>query len=135
MAANIYIVEDHPLMQRTMAEFLNRMPDFQISGVATTAQEALAQLPTTKTDLVLIDLALPDKNGIELLGLLQHVCPDLPCLMFSSYQDAIYVRQALTAGARGYLFKGEPMDLVKAIRQVLAGQRYVPEPLRSQWLS
>lgn len=132
MIANIYIVEDHPLMQQTMAEFLNRAPDLHVCGAVSTAQEALAELPTTQTDLVLIDLALPDKSGLELLRSLQHMLPNLRCLMFSSYQDAIYVHQALAAGACGYLFKGEPLELVNAIRQVLNGERYVPESFRRQ---
>jgi len=130
MTTSIYIVEDHPLMQYTMVEFLNRTPDLVVCGAVSTAQEALAQLPTTQPDLVLIDLALPDMSGLDLLRSLQDTLPNLPCLMFSSYQEATYVHQALTAGARGYLFKGEPLELVKAIRQVLNGGRYVPEPFR-----
>lgn len=132
MTTNIYIVEDHPLMQYTMVEFLNRTPDLQVCGAVTTGQEALAQLSTTQTDLVLIDLALPDQSGLDLLRSLQRTLPHLPCLMFSSYQEATYIHQALAAGARGYLFKGEPLELVKAIRQVLNGERYLPESFRQQ---
>lgn len=132
MTTNIYIVENHPLMQYTMVEFLNRTPDLQVCGAVATVQEALAQLPTTQTDLVLIDLALPDKSGLDLLRSLQRTLPNLPCLIVSSYQEASYVRQALAAGARGYLFKGDPLELVNAIRQVLNGERYLPEPFRQQ---
>lgn len=130
MAANIYIVEDHPFMQYSMVEFLNRTPDFHVCGATATAEAALAQLPTLQTDLVLIDLSLPGKSGLELLQELHATVPTLPCLMYSSYQEKTYVQQAMSAGARGYLFKGEPLELVNAMRQVLAGHAYVSQARR-----
>jgi two-component system, NarL family, invasion response regulator UvrY len=120
----IYIVEDHRFMQRAMCEFLDQLPDMTVCGAATTVQEALLQLRDLTVDLVLVDLSLPDKNGIELVRVLQQWWPPLPCLIFSSYDDVTYIQQAQAAGARGYLFKGEPPELLVAIRHVLAGNTY-----------
>lgn len=125
MQANIYIIEDHPLMQRMMCEFINRIPDLHVCGVAATAQEALAQIPALVVEVVLVDVSLPDMNGIDLVRTLQAWRPALPCLIVSSYQETIYVQQALAAGACGYLFKGDPAELAVAIRRVLKGEAYL----------
>lgn len=124
MPANIYIVEDHPLMQHMMVEFINQLPDLHVCGVGGTAKEALTHLSTRSVDLVVIDLSLPDQNGIELLKLVKQQWPTLPCLMFSSYEETAYVQQAFAAGVGGYLFKGDPDELVLAIRHVLEGKSY-----------
>ena len=131
MAANIYIIEDHPLMQRMMSEFINRMPDLQVCGIAATAQEALDQLPTTTVDLVLVDVSLPDMDGIHLVQALHAQQPTLVCLMLSGHQERSYVQRALAVGARGYLAKGNPSELVMAIHQVLKGEIYLSESLRT----
>lgn len=131
MAANIYLIEDHPLMQRMMAEFINRMPDLQMCGMAATAQEALAQLPTATVDLVLVDVSLPDMDGIHLVSELHEQQPALRCLMLSGHQEQGYVQRALAAGARGYLAKGNPLELVNAIQRVLQGEIYLSESLRA----
>lgn len=131
MVAQIYLIEDHPLMQRMMAEFINRMPDLQVCGIAATAQDALDQLPTTAVDLVLVDVSLPDMDGIHLVSELHKQQPALRCLMLSGHQEHGYVQRALAVGARGYLAKGNPLELVTAIQQVLEGEIYLSESLRA----
>ncbi len=128
----IYVVEDHPLIQRMVEEILSRSTDLTVCGSAATAAEALTQLRATMVDLVLVDISLPDMSGIELVGILQTENPGLPCLMLSGHQESKYIQQALTAGARGYLGKGNPRELTGAIRQVLQGELYLSEPVRSQ---
>lgn len=130
MAANIYIVEDHPLMQRMLREVVNRLPNLYVSGVAASAQEALEQIPPTGIDLVLVDVSLPDLNGIELVRALHAQQPALPCLMLSGHQESSYVQRALAAGARGYIAKGNPLELRDAIEHVLQGGTYLSESLR-----
>lgn len=131
MADQIYLIEDHPLMQRMMTEFINRMPDLHVCGMASTAEEALDQLPTTAVDLVLVDVSLPDMDGIHLVSELHKEQPALRCLMLSGHQERSYVQRALAVGARGYLAKGNPSELVMAIRQVMKGEIYLSETLRA----
>jgi len=118
-------------MQRMMGEFINRMPDLQVYGMVATAQEALEQIPATGVDLALIDVSLPDMDGIHLVSELLEQCPALVCLMLSGHQESSYVQRALAAGARGYLAKGNPLELVDAIRCVLNGEIYLSESLRA----
>lgn len=125
MAFKIYIIEDHPLVQRMTYEFLRRAPNLQVCGAAATAQQALVQIPALDVDLALVDVSLPDMDGIHLVSELQLQQPTLFCLMFSAHQEASYVQRALAAGARGYLAKGNPTELVAAIHQVLNGEIYL----------
>lgn len=131
MTANIYLIEDHPLMQRMISEFIKRMPDLQVCGMAATAQEALAQLPSLAADLVLVDVSLPDMDGIHLVSELLEQQPTLYCLMLSGHQEHSYVQRALAVGARGYLAKGNPLELINAIQRVLHGELYLSESLRT----
>lgn len=125
MPTNIYITEDHPLVAEMLGEFINATPGLQVCGAATTAQAALAQIPTLAVDLVLIDVSLPDMDGLTLLETLLARQPTLRCLMFSGHQERDYVARALTLGARGYVAKGNPPELITAIRTVLTGEVYL----------
>lgn len=95
MRAEIYLIEDHPLMQRMTCEFINRMADLHVCGIAATAKEALDQLLTTHVDLALVDVSLPDMDGIQLVSELQRQQPALYCLMLSGHQEESYVKRAL----------------------------------------
>jgi len=132
MQANIYLIEDHPLMQRMTSEFINRMTDLHVCGTAATAKDALDQLPTLKVDLVIVDVSLPDMNGIHLVSVLHSKQPTLRCLMLSGHQERNYVERALAAGACGYIAKGNPLELIEAIRRVLKGESYLSKTLRPQ---
>lgn len=126
MAAKIFIVEDHPFMRHMLCEFLNWLPGITVCGAAATAQHALAELATTQADLVLVDVVLPDLNGIEFVRLVQQWQAPPLCLIYSSYEELVYIQQAFEAGACGYLFKRHPLDLAAAIRRVLAHTQGAP---------
>lgn len=132
MDTNVYIVEDHPLMQRMTQELISRMTNLQVCGVAATAQEALAQLPAAEVALVLVDVSLPDMSGIDLVRQLRTQHPELRCLMLSGHQEQSYVKRALAAGACGYIAKGNPFELRDAIAQVLQGEIYLTKALSSE---
>jgi DNA-binding NarL/FixJ family response regulator len=134
MATNIFLVDDHPELLRLLRDFLNRLPDVTVCGVATSAQEALDQLPKLPVDLVLVDASLPDINGIELVKEIGVWRPKLPCLMLSGYQDVTNAREALAAGARGYIVKGHPREFVEAIRLALNDEIYLSPPIRMRLL-
>lgn len=135
MPTNIFIIEDHPIYREVLCEFLNGRPDFHICGSAGTAQEALLQLSAVNAALVLIDMTLPDMNGIELVSELQCHQPDLRCLMLSGSDRLGHVQQAFDAGAWGYIVKGGSRDLEEGIQHVVAGELYVSRQLRPVWSS
>ncbi len=119
----ILLVDDHPLMRRGQADLLNREPDFVVCGEAGTAREAMEAIAKLKPDLVLVDMALPDKDGLELIKDIQALHPGLPVLAMSMQDESLYAPRVLRAGGRGYLMKQEgPELLAGAIRTVLGGQ-------------
>ena len=119
----ILLVDDHPLMRRGQADLLGREPDLVVCGEAGTAREAMAAIAKLSPDLVLTDMALPDKNGLELIKDIQALHPGLPVLAMSMQEESLYAARVLRAGGRGYVMKAEgPERLAAAIRDVLNGQ-------------
>jgi len=119
----ILLVDDHPLMRRGQADLLSREPDFAVCGEAGTAREAMEALARLKPDLVLVDMGLPDKDGLELIKDIQALHPGLPVLAMSMQDESLYAARVLRAGGRGYVMKQEgPERLAAAIRTVLGGQ-------------
>jgi CheY-like chemotaxis protein len=95
----ILLVDDHPLMRRGQADLLNREADFAVCGEAGTAREAMEAIAKVKPDLVLVDMALPDKDGLELIKDLQALHPELPGLVMSMHDESLYAERMLRAGA------------------------------------
>ena len=127
---SILLVEDHAVFASVLVRLLSRTEDMEIVKVARTAERALQELPQQEFDLVLVDVALPEMNGISLVSLLQEQYPNLPCMMLSGHALAHYVNRALMAGARGYVLKDNSGEIVNSIRHVLRGEIYVSEELR-----
>jgi DNA-binding NarL/FixJ family response regulator len=128
----VFIVEDHPIMREALGDLIKSEPGFAVCGSAATGEEALQHLAGVAADLVLIDLALTGMNGIELVRVLRERQPDLRCLVLSGLREATYVRQALGAGARGYVLKGKPEELLEAIQEVSAGGIYLSAALQGK---
>ncbi len=120
----ILLVDDHPLMRRGQSDLLNRETDLTVCGEAGTAREAMEAIAKLKPDLVLVDMTLPDKDGLELIKDIQTLHPGLPVLAMSMQDESLYAARVLRAGGRGYVMKGEGSDahLAAAIRTVLSGQ-------------
>ena len=120
----ILLVDDHPLMRRGQADLLNREPDLEVCAEAGTALEAMEAIAKLKPDLALVDMALPDKDGLELIKDIQALHPGLPVLAMSMQDESLYAARVLRAGGRGYVMKGEGSDayLAAAVRTVLSGQ-------------
>ncbi len=122
----ILIVDDHPIFRKGIAMLLQHEADLVICGEAETAAEALGLVDKLLPDIILADISLKDVNGIELVKSLRSLRPELPVLMLSMHEESLYAERALRAGARGYLMKQSPPDLVvTAIRQVLRGDLYL----------
>ncbi len=118
----ILLVDDHPLMRRGQADLLNREPDFEVCGEAGSAREAMQAIERLKPDLVLVDMALPDKDGLELIKDIQARHPGLLVLAMSMQEESLYAARVLRAGGRGYIMKAEGPDrLAAAARTVLSG--------------
>ncbi len=116
-------MDDHPLMRRGQADLLNREPDLEVCGEAGTAREAMEAIAKLKPDLALVDMALPDKDGLELIKDIQALHPGLPVLAMSMQDESLYAARVLRAGGRGYVMKAEgPERLAEAIQTGLSGQ-------------
>jgi len=119
----ILVVDDHPMTRLGQVETLNREADLTVCGQAGTARETMDAISRLKPDVLLMDLTLPDKEGLELIKDVQALHVALPVLVCSMHDEAFYAARVLRAGARGYIMKSEgPEKLVAALRTVLSGQ-------------
>jgi DNA-binding NarL/FixJ family response regulator len=131
----LLIVDDHPMMRQGLAQLINHEPDLTACGEADTAAQALKRISADRPDLVLADISLPDRNGLELIKDIQALHPRLPVLVVSMHDEFLYAERVLRAGGRGYIMKQEGGKmLMRAIRQVLSGQIYVSEKMSAKIL-
>lgn len=131
----ILIVDDHPMMRQGLAQLINNEPDLIVLGEADNARRALDLVAARNFDLVLLDISLPDKNGLELIKDLHVMYPEVLMLVVSMHDEALYAERVLRAGARGYIMKQEGgRKLLTAIRQVLGRQIYVSEKISARIL-
>ncbi|MEA2817749.1 MAG: two-component system, NarL family, invasion response regulator UvrY [Rhodospirillaceae bacterium] len=126
----ILIVDDHAILRRGLQEILEReFRDVRIGG-AGTAEEALTQLDSEKWDLVILDITMPGRSGVDVLRTLKAWRPKLPVLVLSMHPEDQYGKRVLRAGASGYMKKERaPEELIKAVRKLLSGGRYVSPTL------
>jgi len=128
---SIFLVEDHAGFAQALNSMLSQNPALKIVAVAGTAEEALEQLPTLQVDLALIDFSLPDMTGLNLLERLHNDHPELHCAILSGHLLPQHARRALDVGARGYLIKDNPTEIVTGIQCMLRGEIYVSQQLRN----
>jgi DNA-binding NarL/FixJ family response regulator len=126
--ARVFIVDDHPIFRGGLAGIILQRPELMICGEADTAAKAFEEIPRAKPDILLTDIGLPGKSGLELIKDLHAFQPSLPVLVLSMHDETLYAERVLRAGGRGYIMKQEgPGKLMDAITKVLAGQVYVSE--------
>ena len=121
---NVFLVEDNRFVADAVDGLLGTYDDIRLVGVAATGEEALTHLPAAGVDIVLIDLALPGMNGIDLIAALRRARPELPCVILSAHREDNYITQALAAGARGYITKELPLAIAEGIERVVTGEVY-----------
>lgn len=120
--ARILVVDDHPLMREGLAKWIGHDPALEVCGEAGTVPEAMQAVQELQPDLVLCDVVLAERNGLELLKDIQAFRPDLPVIMLSMHDESVYALRALRAGARGYLMKDMGgAEVLAAVKQVLGG--------------
>jgi DNA-binding NarL/FixJ family response regulator len=116
----ILVVDDHPLMREGVAQWIKRTPDLAVCGEAESTAQAISLVERLKPDLVLTDISLAGRSGLELIKDLGALRPGLPVLVLSMHEESIYAGRALRAGARGYVMKRAGGDrVIEAIREVL----------------
>lgn len=122
----ILIIDDHPITREGLANLIQQTEDLTVCGLAADAAESILLVRSSNPDLVLTDISLPDRNGIELIKDFHASDPDLPVVVLSMHDESLYAERALRAGARGYMMKQVSADrLLEGIRDVLAGKIYV----------
>ena len=130
---NILIVDDHPMMRDGLAALITAQPDLAVCAQAADAREALQAIESLRPDLVLMDISLPGKSGLEAIKDIQSLAPGLATLVLSMHDEALYAERVLRAGARGYVMKQEGgKRIMDAIREVLAGKVAVSEKMSAR---
>jgi DNA-binding NarL/FixJ family response regulator len=131
----LVLVDDHPIMRHGLAQLIRAEDGLDVIGEAGSAREGLEVVGKLKPDLAVIDLTLPDKNGLELVKDIRALHPATQCIVLSMHDETLYGERALRAGARGYVMKEEAADhLVTAIHKVISGGLYVSETLNARML-
>jgi len=129
------VVDDHPIMRQGLASLINSEPDMNVCGEAETVGDAISMAEEIEPDLVITDISLPGRNGLELIKDLQAMQPGLPVLALSMHDETLYAERVLRAGGRGYIMKQEGgLKLIEAIRRVLEGQIHVSDKMSSRIL-
>lgn len=129
----VLIADDHAIVRQGLRQILSDTPDLTVAGEAENGVQAVNMVRAGDWDVVLMDVSMPDRNGIDALKLIKKEFPRLPVLILSMYPEEQYAIRALKAGAAGYLTKqSAPELLVTAIRQVASGKKYVSPSLAEE---
>jgi DNA-binding NarL/FixJ family response regulator len=122
VTTRVFLLDDHEIVRRGVRDLLNAEEDMEVVGEASTAAEALARIPATKPDVAVLDVRLPDGNGVSVCRDLREKMPELAFLMLTSFADDEALFDAIMAGASGYVLKQiRGGDLVGAVRTIASG--------------
>ena len=129
----VFSVDDHPLLREGIATLIKNQPDIVLVGEASTGREAIQQFQKHQPDVTLMDLRLPDMNGIDVIIAIRTEFPDARIVMLTTFEGDVEIQRALEAGARGYILKSiPPRELLEVIRQVHAGKKRIPPEIAAQ---
>jgi DNA-binding NarL/FixJ family response regulator len=132
---NVILVEDHPMFREQLAQLINKEPGMNVSGEADNTHDALQLIEHKRPDIAIVDLTLKGPSGLELLKDLKAKEIDVPVLVLSMHDEALYAERVLKAGARGYITKNEvSKEVMTAIYAVLRGEIYLPARIASRIL-
>lgn len=120
------LADDHRLVREGLKQLLSEAPGIIVAAEAANSQEVMEKVRTEEIDVVLLDISMPGRSGLEVLKELKRIRPNLPVLMVTMYPEKEYAVRALKTGAAGYLTKScAPDELITAVRRVTSGGRYV----------
>lgn len=129
----VFSVDDHPLLREGIATLINNQPDMVLVGDASTGREAIQQFQKHQPDVTLMDLRLPDMNGIDVMIAIRTEFPNARIVMLTTFEGDVEIQRALEAGARGYMLKSmPPKEIAEVIRQVHAGKKRIPPEIAAQ---
>jgi DNA-binding NarL/FixJ family response regulator len=129
----VLVIDDHPIVREGLVTVLADQPEIEVVGAAGSAAEARSLLAQARPEVALLDLELPDVNGLDALPTLLAAWPDLRILVFTAYDGEERVQRALEAGAKGYLLKGVPVaEIVRAVQRVHRGGVYLEARVAAQ---
>jgi DNA-binding NarL/FixJ family response regulator len=135
MRQQVLLVDGHPIMREGFARVIDQEAGLKVCSQADNASKALKDIGSLKPDLVIVDIALKGTNGIELLKRIKALHPEVPVLVLSIQDEALFAERALRAGARGYVMKQAPIEEVMgAVQQVLRGGRYLSRKMQDRLL-
>jgi len=124
----ILLVDDHQIVRAGLAQFIVEHDDLKVVAEAGSGDEAIQLVRQQEFDVVILDISMPDKNGIDTLHVIKQIKPDLHVLVLSGYPETHYAVNMLRAGANGYVCKdAAPEEVIRAIRVVARGRRYLSE--------
>lgn len=128
LITSVFLVDDHPLVSDWLSRLINEEPDFEVCGWAETADAAITAIEQLKPGIVIVDIGLPGKSGLELIRQLTDRNPEENILVLSMHDEAVYASRSFRAGARGYVCKREATEKVTfALRRIVEGGVYVSE--------
>jgi DNA-binding NarL/FixJ family response regulator len=131
----VLVVDDHPLMRQGLALLINQQQDMQVCGEAEEAHAAMQAIAQRRPDIVILDISLNGPDGLEVLKNIRASDPDLPVLILSMHDEAIYAERALRARANGYIMKQEATEKVLvALRRILNGDLYLSDRISNKML-
>jgi two-component system, NarL family, invasion response regulator UvrY len=126
----VFVADDHDVVRRGLQQIVATQPGWELAGEARKADDVLPALRSTAVDVLILDISLGGRSGIDLLGHIRGEFPSLPVLIFSMHAEEQYAARCLRAGAFGYLQKdSSPADIITAIERVAGGRRYLSPAL------
>jgi DNA-binding NarL/FixJ family response regulator len=129
----ILTVDDHPILREGIASIIHGENDMVVVGEASTGREAIEVFRNKRPDVTLMDLQMPDLNGIDAIVTIRHEQPQARIIVLTTYEGDVLARRALKAGATGYILKDMiRTELLQAIRAVFAGRRYIPQKIAAE---
>jgi DNA-binding NarL/FixJ family response regulator len=131
----VAILDDHTMMRGGMKVFIDSLPDFECCWEAGDCKTAMQKIEADMPDILLVDITLPDRNGLEFIKDVHSIHPDLAMLVVSMHDEAYYAHRALKAGAKGYMMKNMSHDLYEtALRRVAAGGSWLSDRMSEEIL-
>lgn len=130
MAKKILLVDDHKIVREGLKNLIEMESDLSVADEASSGIEALNLIRKNNYDVVVLDISMPDKNGVDTLHDLKHIAPNLPVLVLSGYAEEQYALNLMRSGCKGYLSKDADSDeIIKAIRVIANGKKYISAEL------
>ena len=122
----ILLADDHQIVRQGLKNLIDLEKDLEVTGEASSGIEAINLIRKNEYDIIVLDISMPDKNGVDTLHDLKHIAPNLPVLILSGYAEEQYALNLMRSGCKGYLSKDADSDeIIKAIRSIANGKKYI----------